>query len=114
MCDGAVMKDPQSLEFVLDHFKAQGMCDKAVEVGRSPFQYVLNWNVTQQEVKLWQVDDDFYGDNELIKSYDSYQKRKTQKAKFKEELLPITWHPSRWQDWCISEDEKKETEKLWR
>ena len=26
--------------------------------------------------------------------------------------MPIAWHPSRWQDWCVSEDEKKETEKL--
>ena len=26
----------------------------------------------------------------------------------------IAWHPSRWWDWCIPEDEKQETEKLWR
>ena len=31
----------------------------------------------------------------------------------KEELLPITWHPSRYWGWCMSEDEKEETEKLW-
>ena len=42
---------------------------------------------------------------------DGYQKRKAQKAKTKEELLPITWHPSRYWDWCMSEDEKKKTEK---
>ena len=39
--------------------------------------------------------------------------QKAQKAKIKEELLPIAWHPSRYLNWCISEDEKKETEKLW-
>ena len=33
-------------------------------------------------------------------------------AKIKEELLPIAWHPNRVMDWCMSEDEKKETEKL--
>ena len=26
--------------------------------------------------------------------------------------MPIAWHPSRYWDWCMSEDEKKETEKL--
>ena len=30
-----------------------------------------------------------------------------------EELMPITCHPSGWGDWCVSEDEKKETETLW-
>ena len=30
-----------------------------------------------------------------------------QKAKIKEEFLPIAWHPSRWWDWCVSEDEKR-------
>ena len=41
-----------------------------------------------------------------------YQKRKAQKGPLKEELLPIAWHPSRYWDWCISEDETKETEKF--
>ena len=21
--------------------------------------------------------------------------------------MPVAWHPSRWWDWCMSEDEKK-------
>ena len=43
------------------------------------------------------------------------KKRKAQKAKIKKELMPIAWHPSRYWDWCMSEDEKKKkkTEKLW-
>ena len=40
-------------------------------------------------------------------------KGKTQNAKVKEDLLPIAWHPSRWWHWCVPNDEKKETEKLW-
>ena len=31
----------------------------------------------------------------------------------KEELIPLAWHPSRWSEWCMQEDEKKEAEKLW-
>ena len=22
--------------------------------------------------------------------------------------MPVAWHPNRWRDWCVSEDEKKE------
>ena len=35
-----------------------------------------------------------------------------QKAKIKDELMPIAWHPSRWWDWCVPADEKKEIEKI--
>ena len=42
----------------------------------------------------------------FIKRYEGYQKRGAQKAKIKEELMPIAWHPARWWDWCVSEDEK--------
>ena len=41
------------------------------------------------------------------------KKRKAQKAKIKDELLPVTWHPSKWWDWCVPENEKKETKTLW-
>ena len=50
----------------------------------------------------------------MIKWYDGYKKPKTQKAKIKDELMPIAWHPDHVMDWCMSEDEKKETEKLWK
>ena len=26
--------------------------------------------------------------------------------------MPIAWHPSRWWDWCVPNEEKEETEKL--
>ena len=25
--------------------------------------------------------------------------------------MPVAWHPNRWWDWCMSEDEKKEINK---
>ena len=56
--------------------------------------------------------DGYCNDDELIKWYNGYQKRKAQKASIKEELMSIAWHPSRYWDCCMSEDEKKETEKL--
>ena len=41
-----------------------------------------------------------------------WNKCKAQKAKMKEELMPIAWHPSRRWDWCVPKDEKRETEKI--
>ena len=47
------------------------------------------------------------------------EKRKALKKKISEELMPIAWHPKRWYNFCISEDEKKEIdpifiEELWK
>ena len=50
---------------------------------------------------MWQ--DDYYDDDgdhqdddKFFEWYDGYKKRKAQKVKIKEELLPIIWHPSRY------------------
>ena len=24
--------------------------------------------------------------------------------------MPVAWHPNRWWDWCLSEDDKKEVD----
>ena len=93
------------------------MCDKAVKDDPHSSQFVRDWFVTHQQVKIWNNvddDDDDDDDDEIIVWYNGYQKRKSRKAKIKEELMPIVWHPSRWWDWCISEEEKKETEELWK
>ena len=69
--------------------------------------------MTQQQIDVWYDDNEYHDDDdddEVIEWYDGYQKRKTQKAKIKDELMPIAWHPRRWWDWCMSEEEKKETE----
>ena len=69
--------------------------------------------VTHQQIKIWHDSDDYCNDDEVIKWYEGYQKRKVQKAQIKKELMPSAWHQSRWWDWCVPQDEKKETEKLW-
>ena len=106
-------RSPYALGYVPDNLKMQEMCEKAAQEDSWLLGYVPDWFVTQQQVKLWHYDSDFYDDHEIIEWYDSYQKRKAQKAKIKEELMRIAWHPSRWQDWWVSKDEKKQTEKLW-
>ena len=51
--------------------------------------------------------DNFCNDHEVIEWYDGYQKRNAQKAKIKEEFLPIAWNPHRVIGWCMSGDEKR-------
>ena len=103
------------LRYVPDHFITQEMCNKAVRDAVYSLQYVPDWFVTQQQVKIWYDDGEYHNDDdEIIKWYNGYKKQKAQKAKIKEERLPIAWHPYRAIDWCISGDEKKHTEKLWK
>ena len=71
------------------------MCDKAVRDDAFFLVCVPDWFVTQQQVKFWDYNDDYCDDDEIIKWYKDYQKRKAQKAKIQEELMRITWHPLR-------------------
>ena len=84
------------LRYVSDHFITQEMCNKAVRDEFFSLQYVPDWFVTQQQVKIWYDDGEYHNDDdEIIKWYNGYKKRKVQKARIKEELLPIAWHPYR-------------------
>ena len=62
---------------------------KTVEDDPSSLQYVPNWFVTQQQLDVWSDNDYWYHDDEIIEWCEGYKKRKAQKAKIKEELMPI-------------------------
>ena len=83
------------------------MCDDVVR--RDPFslQFVPDWFVTEEQIDLWYYDNEYCDDDKLIEWYNDYFRRKFQKAKIKEELLLIAWHPDRVMDWCLPEDEKR-------
>ena len=104
--------EPRFLPLVPDRFKIQEMCEKAVKKCLWLLKYVPDWFVTHQQMKIWCDDDEYCNYDKLIEWYKGYQKRKAQKAQIRKELMPIAWHPSRCWNWCIPEDEKKETEKL--
>ena len=114
LCEKVVEKNSWSLKYIPDYLKTQEMCDKTVEDEPYSLQYVLDWFVTQRQIKLWRDNSRPTGwrnqDDEMIEWCDGYKKRKVQKASIKEDLMSITWHPSRWWDWCVPEDEKRETE----
>ena len=120
MCERAIEEGLYNLKFVPDCLKMQDMCYKAVKDDSSSLQYVPNWFVTRKWVYMWY--DDYYDDDgdhstddedKFFGWYNGYKKQKAQKAWIKKELMSIAWHPSRHWDWCMPEDEKKETEKLW-
>ena len=94
MCNDVVEKVSRALEYVPDRVKTHKMCDDAVRKGFF-LRDVPYWFVTQQQLKILQCD---WYNNDLIEWYDGYKKRKVQKVPIKEELMPITWLPSRWWD----------------
>ena len=88
------------------------MCNKAARRDPWLLNHVPDWFVTQQQLKIWH--DNYYDDDGHIEWYEGYKKRRAEKAQIEKELMLIAWHPSRWWDWCVPEDEKQETEKLWK
>ena len=61
------------------HTAPCSMCDAAVREDSLSLQYVPDWFVTQQQVKIWHDDKD--DDDELIEWYNAYKKLKAQKQK---------------------------------
>ena len=106
MCLSAAEVDPWQLWYVPDHLKTRKICDNAARCDLSSLQFVSDWFFTQQQIDVWYDDDYWYRHDDLIEWYEGYKKRKVQKAKIKEELLHIAWHPDHVMDWCMSGDEK--------
>ena len=79
------------------------MCNEAVQMVPWVLELAPDQFVTQELQNRG-------SDNLLITWLDAYIKCKTQKAKIKEELMPVAWHPDRWWNWCVPEHEKKELE----
>ena len=41
-----------------------------------------------------------------------FDKRKALQKQLNEELIPVAWHPNKWLDYSMSEDQKKEIEPI--
>ena len=89
MCNEALEVDPWRLYDIPHYLKTQKMCNEAAEADPSSLKLVPDWFVTQQQLDVWFDDDYWYHDDDIIAWYEGYKKRKTEKAKIKEELLPI-------------------------
>ena len=107
MCIIALEVDPWLLNGIIDYLKTQKMCDNVVRRDPYSLQFIPGWFVTQEQIKIWDDDDHYYDRDEIIECCNGYHKWKIQKAKIKEKLLSIAWHPNRVMDWCMSDDEKR-------
>ena len=67
MCIEAVEVDPWQLYDVPDRFKTRKICDDAVGGDPYSLQFVPDWFVTEQKIKIWDDDDEYCNDDELIK-----------------------------------------------
>ena len=96
--DAVVMKGSLQLRYVPDQYKTRQVCQKAVEKDPSPLGYVPDWFVPGEWACMWYDESDYWAgdENNFFRWYEGYKKRKAQKAKMKEELMPTAWHPSRW------------------
>ena len=71
------------LKYVPDYFKMQEICNDVVEKKPYGLEYVPDWFVTQQQIKILRYDNDDWYDNDLTEWCDGYKKRKVQKGKIK-------------------------------
>ena len=88
------------------------MCDGAVSGDSYSLQYVSDWIVMQELVKSWHDDHYYCKYDELVEWYHGYKQYKVQKAEIKEGLMPIAWHSTRIQDWCMTEDRRKKIKEI--
>ena len=107
MFEKAVGVFPWLLEDIPDRFKKQDMYNKVVGTCSWHLKYVPDWFVTMERVRIWYDYCEYHDDDDednFFKWHEGYEKRKAQKESIKKELMPIACHPSRYWDWCMSED----------
>ena len=84
MCTKVAGVDPWQLYYVPDHFKTQEMCNKGVRDHFFSLQYVPDWFVAQQQIKIWYGDSEYDDDDDdFIKWYDGYKNGTLRKHKLK-------------------------------
>ena len=88
---------------VLDEYKTQGVCKKVALEKPGALKFVPYCNIKLSE--MWCRD--FGDDVKLVEWRKGYKLCKAQKAKIKENLMPIIWHHIRMQKWCMAEEENK-------
>ena len=61
MLKGSDLQPIHANFFFPDHFKTKRICDKAVAEDSCALEFVPDWFVTHQQVKIWHDDDDYGG-----------------------------------------------------
>ena len=90
------------------------ICLKTIIKMHSLLNVLLNFAYCDkklQRIRVLKYYEDYYVDDDRVIEWhagESHQKPKAQKTSIKKDLMPTAWHPSRWRDWCMTGDEKKE------
>ena len=103
MCESVIGKNIYFFNSIPDKFKTKEMCERAVETApRIFFEDVPDYFVTPKILELCKnaiAEDkqkdyqDAYQTFKMMACIEEYKDCKYQKARIKEELLPIAWHP---------------------
>ena len=130
ICDKAVDDYLAALKFILDWFVTSKMLEKFHDALRAnndilffdeDFSKVTFFpnemgilHVDLDKIDL-NNDNNFYKDDpetvihvRLLAWCNKFEKCKTLKKDISKELMSVEWPPTRWWDWCMLEDEKKE------
>ena len=89
-------EESAKIRCVPDEFKSQEMCNDVVFENPTLIKHVMDWFVTAEMLEKCKDEEWFEG----------FRRCKAQKAKIKEDLLPVTWYLDCVIDWCFSENEK--------
>lgn len=75
------------MQLVPAQYVKQEVCADAVRDEPFSLQYVPDWFLTQQQIKIWHDDDYYCNYDKFIQWYNGCKKRKPQKAKIKYKLV---------------------------
>ena len=132
MCDDAVDDFVRTLNFVSDWFVTSKMIKilfTALYVDENILYFdkdfgnvVFNYNemsILNIDLKNINLDNNFDEDDpgtfshvRCLAWHIKFEKHKALKKELNEELMPVARHSNRWRDWCVSEDEKNETDSM--
>ena len=82
------------------------------EYGATDFKTAITMAAERGHIEIVKVLRGFYGFDVVHDDLLQYHHKRQFYAKIDNELLPIAWHPDRFWDWCMPEDEKKEISKI--
>ena len=93
MCNEAVEVDPWQVYDVPDYLKTQEICDDPVGGDSYSLQFVLDWFVIEQQIKIWDDDDEYWDGDELIEWYNGYKNGGPRKQSLRKNSSPLPGIP---------------------
>ena len=82
------------------------------EWGATYFDYTIEIAEREGHVEIVNLCRDWLGYGKIHEELLKYHHKRKYFKKIYEEMLPIAWHPDRWWDWCVDEEEKEIMEKM--